>query len=60
MSKYGKIKYDDDIVIVTNSSGEVIYKGLEDYEPMKNEPWVWDAVGMCYHFHGLTKRCILS
>ena len=35
-----KIKYEDDLVVVTEK-GKEIYKGLEDYEPMRYEPWVW-------------------
>ena len=35
-----KIKYEDDLVVVTEK-GKEIYKGLEDYETMKYEPWVW-------------------
>ena len=35
------INYDDDIVVVYEvfSSGEPVYTGLEDYEPMKDEDW---------------------
>lgn len=34
-----KIDFDDDIVKVYDGK-KVIYHGLEDYEPMNNEPWV--------------------
>ncbi len=37
--KAGKrIQADDDIVVVVKGR-QVIYEGLEDYEPMKNECW---------------------
>lgn len=37
--KAGKrIEYEDDVVIVTNKN-KVMYKGIEDYEPMKDANW---------------------
>lgn len=37
----GRIDYDDDNVVVYEvfDSEELIYSGLEDYEPIKNEDW---------------------
>ena len=34
----GRIEYDNDLVVVIDKS-KIIYKGLEDYEPMKYEAW---------------------
>ena len=48
---YRRIDFDDDVVIVTKG-GKVIYKGLEDYEPMKYEPWEWDERKTCYTLPG--------
>ena len=37
-----RIQYDDDLVMVTDmKTKEVIYKGLEDYEGMKREDWIY-------------------
>lgn len=38
-----RINYEDDIVIVKNPKGVTIYNGMEDYEPMKDEPWSWNS-----------------
>ncbi len=39
--KAGKrIQYEDDLVVVTKK-GKEIYKGMEDYEPMKYADWVF-------------------
>lgn len=38
-----KIEFEDDLVIVYNKLGSVIYKGMEDYEPMRYEDWKWEA-----------------
>ena len=38
-----RIDYDDDLVIVYDKDGNVVYKGLEDYEPMKDEDWKFDS-----------------
>ena len=46
-SKGKRINYDDNIVIVYNGKEE-IYRGLEDYEPLKYEPWRWDDKGKHY------------
>ncbi len=40
--KTKRITHDDDIVIVKNHNGNIIYKGMEDYEPMKDELWIWE------------------
>lgn len=36
-----RIGFEDDIVVVYDEKGSVIYKGIEDYEPMKDENWKW-------------------
>lgn len=51
----GRIDYDDDLVIVYDRKGKVIYKGLEDYEPMKDEPWNWDGTIQGYRLDGYVK-----
>ncbi len=35
-----RIHYEDDLVVVLEGT-KLIYKGLEDYEPMKYEPWIF-------------------
>ena len=42
-----RINYDDDLVVVYEDD-KVIYKGLEDYEPMKDELWKWDDKEQVY------------
>lgn len=42
-----KIEFDDDLVVVYQN-GREIYKGIEDYEPMKDEKWTWDNAKKCY------------
>lgn len=53
-----RIEFDDDIVVVLNQSGKEIYKGPEDYEPMKNEDWRWNKEKKLYECSGYTKICI--
>ena len=33
-----RVNFDDDLVIVYDEDDREIYRGLEDYEPMKDEP----------------------
>lgn len=42
VNESGKIEFEDDLVVV-KKNGKVVYKGTEDYEPMKDEPWKWDG-----------------
>lgn len=35
-----KINFDDDLVVVMKDN-QVVYKGIEDNEPMKDDPWVF-------------------
>lgn len=51
----GRIDYDDDLVIVYDPKGKIIYKGVEDYEPMKDEPWRWDESVRGYKLDGYVK-----
>ena len=37
-----RIEYEDDLVVVYDEKGCVIYKGMEDYEPMRYENWKWE------------------
>lgn len=59
MSKYRRIQFDDDIVMVKHGK-ETVYKGLEDYEPMKYEPWRWDDKKHCYTLRGGYKKYCLD
>ena len=52
-----KIGFDDDFVIVYKNEKQ-IYKGLEDYEPMKRENWKWDSSKKYYVFGDYIKVCI--
>lgn len=45
---YKPIEYDDDIVVVKNPQGKIIYEGWEDYDPNKDEDWVLDRKTMIY------------
>ena len=54
-----RIEYEDDIVVVYGPDGELIYKGMEDYEPMKYEDWTWDNTNKYYILDGYIKICIL-
>lgn len=51
----GRIDYDDDSVIVYDAKGKIIYKGLEDYEPMRDEPWCWDEIIKGYRLEKYVK-----
>lgn len=43
------IDFEDDIVIVyDDESGHEIYKGIEDFDPMKDENWKWDGSTQSY------------
>lgn len=53
-----EICYEDDLVVVYDSDGIVAYKGIEDYEPMKYEPWTWDADKGYYTLNGWVKVCV--
>lgn len=44
---FKRIEYDDDFVVVMLGSRE-IYKGIEDYEPMRDEFWKWDEKEEAY------------
>lgn len=46
--KTKRINYDDDLVIVYTEDGTEIYRGLEDYEPMKYASWRWSKNEECY------------
>lgn len=56
--KYKPIEYEDDLVVVYDSGGEEVYKGLEDYEPYKDENWEWDSNSNTYKCNGFTKVCL--
>ena len=52
-----RINFDDDLVKVYQN-GEEIYKGLEDYEPMKDAPWKWDNTNKWYTYKDMIKVCV--
>lgn len=54
MYKKGRINYEDDLVIVKKGR-EIIYKGIEDYEPMKYENWKYDEKSKTYKLGKYTK-----
>jgi hypothetical protein len=54
----GQVNFEDDMVIVFNGNGEVIYKGIEDYEPMNDEPWKYDPTEKVYRLGEYIKVCI--
>lgn len=58
--KKGKkeIEYEDDLVIVYNKEGKEVYKGIEDYEPMKDDNWRWDESIKGYRLEGYVKICV--
>lgn len=54
--KKKRIVYEDDFVVVKEGKN-VIYQGIEDYEPMKYEDWVWNEKSKTYKFGKYTKTC---
>lgn len=54
----GRINYEDDLVVVFDNEGYAIYKGMEDYEPMKWEDWKYDTVERIYRFGEYVKICV--
>lgn len=53
-----QINAEDDLVIVFDENNSQIYKGIEDYEPMKDENWKWDNVEQIYRYNGYIKICL--
>ena len=53
-----RINFDDDLVIVYDEEDNEIYRGLEDYEPMKDEMWKWDNSSNSYLLDGYRKICL--
>ena len=45
----GRIDYDDDIVIVTNPSGGIDYKGIHDDNPYRDDDWAYDRESETYY-----------
>lgn len=52
------IDFEDDLVIVFDENESQIYKGIEDYEPMKDENWQWDNSEKVYRCGGYIKICL--
>lgn len=56
-----RVEYEDDLVIVKNKDGKVDYKGLNDYNPYKDEPWKYDPKNDIYTLPGgYTMKCLES
>ena len=53
-----RINFDDDFVIVVNDKDEVLYKGIEDDEPMNRENWQWNDKERCYTLDKYKKYCV--
>lgn len=53
--KRKKIDYEDDFVIVFDEDGSIVYKGIEDYEPMNREDWKWNAEERIYTYKNFIK-----
>ena len=53
-----RIEFEDDMVIVYDPAGNIIYKGIEDYEPMKDENWRWNNIHNYYVLDGYVKVCL--
>ena len=53
-----QIDFEDDLVIVYDENETQIYKGIEDYEPMKDENWQWDPSENVYRFDKYIKICL--
>ena len=53
-----RIDFDDDLVIVFDGNESQIYKGIEDYEPMKDEDWKWDPSENVYRLDKYIKICL--
>ena len=51
------INFDDDLVIVYEDDNE-IYRGIEDYSPMKDENWQWDTETQSYTLDNYRKICL--
>lgn len=51
-----RIQYEDDLVVVRNAeNGEEMYKGLEDYEGLKREDWIWNDTKKLYELEFTTE-----
>jgi hypothetical protein len=47
-----RLEFEDDLVVVRDINGKVIYKGEEDYEPMKREDWIFNKSKNLYELKG--------
>lgn len=55
MRKGRRIEFDDDVVIVYKGQ-DVIYHGIEDFEPMKDEAWTFNEKDGAYHLPIIEKH----
>ena len=48
-----KIEHEDDFVYVLDERDEIVYKGIVDYCPYKDEPYKWNEAGGYYELINL-------
>lgn len=53
-----RIEFEDDIVVVYDKKKQEIYRGMEDYDPMKYENWLWDEKTRSYYSGNFKKICL--
>ena len=53
-----RIEFEDDVVVVYDDDEDEVYKGLEDYEPMRDESWKWDNSSQTYRLGNYRKVCL--
>ena len=58
--RHGKrIDYEDDVVLVYDDKNNIVYQGIVDYCPYKDEPYTWNEQGGYYELpYGYKMSCI--
>lgn len=56
--KTKRIQYDDDIVVVYDEIGKLIFKGMEEDDPYQYCDWQFDEDLGCYTCNGWKKECL--
>lgn len=57
--KTRRIEFDDDLVVVIDTkTNQEIYRGIDDYEPMKDMPWQWNSKEKSYYLDHYKKYCL--
>lgn len=51
-----RAEFEDDLVIVFDENDKIVYKGIEDFEPMKDEDWKYNNKEIYYSltYEGVT------